>query len=186
MEQRADNLNVQRRVFVRHAGRLIPGAVALVLCGRLPAGTGARDLDLLHTHTGESLTLRRTPGGAFDTEGLDRVDHFLRDFRTNEAHPIDRDVLELLHDVHRATGSRGVFEVISGYRSPRTNAMLRGQSGGVASKSLHMKGQAIDVRLTDVASSDLRDAAIALRRGGVGYYRKSDFVHLDTGRFRTW
>ena len=95
-------------------------------------------------------------------------------------------MLEILDDLRRATGSRGTFEVISGYRSPRTNEALRGQGGGVARKSLHMQGRAIDVRLTDVPSDKLRDAAISLKRGGVGYYRQSDFVHLDTGRFRTW
>jgi uncharacterized protein YcbK (DUF882 family) len=186
MSPRADIPNARRRAFVRHAGRLVPGAVALVLCGRLPAAAKGRDLTFRHTHTGESLTLRRSPEGAFDAAGIDRVDHFLRDFRTGDVHPIDRGVLEFLHEVHRATGSRGVFEVISGYRSPQTNAMLRGQSRAVASKSLHLQGRAIDVRLTDVASEDVRDVAISLERGGVGYYRRSDFVHLDTGRFRTW
>jgi uncharacterized protein YcbK (DUF882 family) len=86
---------------------------------------------------------------------------------------------------HKA-GSRGEFEVISGYRSPKTNAKLRGKSSGVAKKSLHMQGRAIDVRLTDVDSATLHDIALELKLGGVGYYRKSDFVHLDTGRFRTW
>jgi len=167
-------------------GRLIPGAVVVILGGRLPAVASPRELTFRHTHTGESLKLSRNPDGLFDSAGLGRVDHFLRDFRTGEIQPIDPGVLTFLGDLHQATGSRGVFEVISGYRSPGTNALLRDQGRGVAKKSLHMQGRAIDVRLTDVASSDLRDAAIALKRGGVGYYRQSDFVHLDTGRFRTW
>ena len=83
-------------------------------------------------------------------------------------------------------GSRGVYEVVSGYRSPTTNAALRSNSSGVARRSLHMEGRAIDVRLSDVETADLREIALGLRRGGVGYYAKSDFVHLDTGRFRTW
>ena len=186
MRRRVDIPDLPRRAFVRLAGKLIPGAAAVMLAGRLPASVQVRDLKFRHTHTGESLTLRRGSDGAFDAEGLDSVDHFLRDFRTGGVHPIDRGVLEFLQDVHRATGSRGVFEVISGYRSPQTNAMLRGKSQGVASKSLHLQGRAIDVRLTDVASDKLRDVAIGLKRGGVGYYDQADFVHLDTGRFRTW
>ena len=186
MRERVEKPNLTRRVFVRQVGRLIPGAVVVVLGGRLPAVASSREVTFRHTHTGESLMLRRNPDGLFDSAGLGRVDHFLRDFRTDEVQRIDPGVLTILADLHHATGSRGVFEVISGYRSPGTNAMLRGQGRGVAQKSLHMQGRAIDVRLTDVASADLRDAAIALKRGGVGYYRQSDFVHLDTGRFRTW
>lgn len=186
MRKRANHPDLRRRVFVRQVGALIPGAVVVVLGGRLSAAVPSREMSFRHTHTGESLTLRRGSDGAFDPEGLDRVDHFLRDFRTDEVQRIDRGVLEFLDEVHRATGSRGVFEVISGYRSAETNTMLRDQGGGVARKSLHMQGRAIDVRLTDVASVDLRDAAIDLKCGGVGYYRESDFVHLDTGRVRTW
>jgi uncharacterized protein YcbK (DUF882 family) len=176
----------RRRAFIGQLVRVAVGAVAMALYERLPATAWARELAFRHTHTGESLSLLCTSGGAFDTAGLDRVDHFLRDFRTGELHRIDPGLLDFLGDLHRETGSNGVFEVISGYRSPATNAMLRGKSSDVAKKSLHMQGRAIDVRLTDVATADLRDAAIRLKRGGVGYYPKSDFVHLDTGRFRTW
>lgn len=176
----------RRRAFIGQMGLLAAGAAAMVLYGRLPAAMRARKLPFQHTHTGESLSLLCTSEGAFDSEGLDRVDHFLRDFRTGEVHQIDSGLLEFLRDLHRETESNGVFEVISGYRSSATNAMLRGKSRDVAKKSLHMQGRAIDVRLTDVATDELRDAAIRLKRGGVGYYRKSDFVHLDTGRFRTW
>lgn len=186
MRERAEIPNLQRRVFVRQMGRLVPGAVVVMLGGGLSSAAFSREMKFRHTHTGESLTLRRTPDGDFESAGLGRVDRFLRDFRTDEVQPIDRGVLEFLDDVHRVTGSRGVFEVISGYRSVATNSILRGQGRGVARRSLHMQGRAIDVRLTDVASADLRDAAIGLKRGGVGYYRESDFVHLDTGRFRTW
>ena len=177
---------IRRRSFIVQVGRLAAGAVAMALYGRLPATTWTRELPFRHTHTGESLSLLCTSGGAFDTVGLDRVDHFLRDFRTGEVHQIDPGLLEFLRDLHRETGSHGVFEVISGFRSPATNRMLRGKSRDVAKKSLHMQGRAIDVRLTDVSTDDLRDAAVHLKRGGVGYYRNSDFVHLDTGRFRTW
>ena len=92
----------------------------------------------------------------------------------------------MLNDLRLATGTWEPFQVISGYRSPKTNAKLRSSGRGVAKRSLHMDGRAIDVRLADVKSSVLRDAALELKRGGVGYYRSSDFVHVDTGRFRTW
>ncbi|MCZ7566575.1 MAG: DUF882 domain-containing protein [Burkholderiales bacterium] len=114
------------------------------------------------------------------------MQRLLRDFRTGEAHAIDVALLDTLHALCAACGGR-TFEIISGYRSPTTNAMLRRTSvGGVAKRSLHMDGRAIDVRLVGVDTARLRDAAKALGRGGVGYYRESDFVHLDTGRARSW
>lgn len=124
--------------------------------------------------------------GRYLPEGLSQLDAFLRDHRTGEVHHIDPTLLDLLHDLRLMTGTRAPFAVISGYRSPQTNAVLRARSGGVASGSLHVQGQAIDIRLGDVRTSVLRDAALELRRGGVGYYAGSDFVHVDTGRVRTW
>jgi uncharacterized protein YcbK (DUF882 family) len=124
--------------------------------------------------------------GAYLPEGLPTLSSFLRDFRTGEEHPIDPAFFDILNDLRLATGTRSVFQVISGYRSPRTNAMLRASSRGVARGSLHLQGRAIDVRLADVDSATLRDAAVALQRGGVGYYRGPDFVHVDTGRLRRW
>ena len=101
-------------------------------------------------------------------------------------HPIDPNLLDLLHHLTDLTGTTRPFQVISGYRSPVTNDMLRQKTEGVASGSLHMKGKAIDIRLADVPLATLRQAAVAARRGGVGYYPASDFVHVDTGRVRTW
>jgi uncharacterized protein YcbK (DUF882 family) len=124
--------------------------------------------------------------GGYLPEALRQINHLLRDFRTEEIHVIDLNLLDTLHDLAASTGSGGVYDVISGYRSPATNAQLRKKSNGVAKRSLHMLGRAIDVRLADVDSKILRDAAIRLKKGGVGYYARSDFVHLDTGRFRTW
>ena len=111
---------------------------------------------------------------------------FLSDFRTGDMVVIDPELLDLIYDVRASLGTAATFEVISAYRSPKTNEMLRGRSNGVAKNSQHVLGNAIDVRLRDVASTDLRDAAIALQRGGVGYYKESDFVHIDTGRVRRW
>jgi len=101
-------------------------------------------------------------------------------------HVIDPGLLDLLHGLASMTRTTRAIQVISGYRSPATNEMLRHRSEGVAAGSLHMKGQAIDIRLADVPLASLRGAALEARRGGVGYYPASDFVHVDTGRFRTW
>jgi uncharacterized protein YcbK (DUF882 family) len=132
------------------------------------------------------LSLTVPAGGAHASDGLAALNRFLRDHRTGDIHPIDPGLLDILADLHAAVGASGAFHVISGYRSPRTNAALRERSRGVAAGSLHVEGRAIDVRLDGVDCSVLRDAAISLRRGGVGYYAASDFVHLDTGRVRTW
>lgn len=163
-------------------------AVALPVLGAAAPALAAptRRLDFGHLHTGERLSVTYFRGGAYDADALDRIDGFLRDFRTGEVAVIDRDLLDTLYLVRQRLGAGGRFEVISGYRSPQTNAMLRQRSSGVAKRSLHMEGRAIDVRLTGVDTAGLRDAAIALQAGGVGYYRRSDFVHLDTGRVRAW
>jgi len=142
-------------------------------------------LTFFHTHTGECLEIMHTPG-LCSGEVQRQVAFFLRDFRTEDVHPIDPGLLDILCRVQSLTGSRGTIEIISGYRSAQTNAMLRGASGGVASHSLHMDGRAVDVRIADLPTPTLRSAAIALRSGGVGYYAASDFVHLDTGRVRAW
>ncbi len=126
-------------------------------------------------------------GRRYLPDGLREVDHYLRDFRTGEVHPIDRGVLDILHALSRnAPGRSPVFHVISGYRSPRTNAMLRQKSHGVAKRSLHMQGKAIDITLPGWETRYLYRAALNLARGGVGFYPKSGFVHVDTGRVRTW
>jgi uncharacterized protein YcbK (DUF882 family) len=114
------------------------------------------------------------------------VNHVLRDWRTDQVHPIDPDLLDLLTDLHQASGSRLPFEVICGYRSPATNKMLADRSKNVSPKSLHLQGKAIDIRLSDVSLERLRDTALKLTRGGVGYYPDSNFVHVDTGRVRAW
>lgn len=125
-------------------------------------------------------------GGNYLAPSLERVKHLLRDFRNNEEHSIDPALLDILFDLQAKAKRAGPFEVISGYRSPQTNAALRRQSTAVAEHSLHMEGRAIDVRLTGFPTANLRDIAIALHRGGVGFYAASDFVHVDTGRVRFW
>jgi uncharacterized protein YcbK (DUF882 family) len=145
-----------------------------------------RVLSFFNTHTSERLTLPYFADGAYLGGSLSRLNAFLRDHRTGQQHPIDPSLFDLLHELRRATSARRPFQVISCYRSPATNAQLRASGGGVASGSLHVQGRAIDIRVSDVRTPVLRDAARELRRGGVGYYRESDFVHVDTGRVRTW
>lgn len=146
----------------------------------------ARTLRFTHTHTGERLAIDYFRDGDYDVEALAEVNHYLRDFRTNDVHPIDTGLLDLLHTLAGVTATTTPFQVISAYRSPKTNAMLRQRSEGVAAGSLHMQGLAIDIRLADVPLAKVRAAALALRGGGVGYYPASQFVHVDVGRVRAW
>lgn len=163
-------------------------APMLCLPRRAHATVAPRSLRFEHTHTGESLALTYAMGDRYLAGALDEMRHFLRDFRNGETHAIDPGLLDQLHLLAAVTATRAPFQVISGYRSPATNALLQREGHGVASHSLHLQGQAIDIRLVDVELADLRDAAISLRAGGVGYYPSpgSDFVHVDTGRVRRW
>ena len=124
--------------------------------------------------------------GDYVGEALQEVNEFLGDFRTGDIREMDPELLDILYDLRQAVGSSGAYEVISAYRSPATNEMLRQRGSGVARNSQHLQGNAIDVRLRGVDTAVLRDAAIELQRGGVGYYEGSDFVHVDTGRVRRW
>jgi uncharacterized protein YcbK (DUF882 family) len=146
-----------------------------------------RTLSFHHLHTDERLHVTFRLGDRYQRGGLQRLNHFLRDFRTGDEVAIDPKLFDLLYDVTEHLGhTDGTFEIVSGYRSPRTNAKLRTASSGVARRSLHMTGQAIDVRLRETPTRRIRDAALHLGRGGVGFYPRSDFVHLDTGRVRRW
>ncbi len=174
-------MNLNRRCFLTLAGSC---ALGLVLPDIAPAAINDT-LSFIHLHTGERLRIPVRTGQRPEAGIMQEVDYFLRDFRTGDVHPIDPQLLDILCHIKRTTGGR-VFAVISGYRSPATNAMLRKRSRGVARKSLHLQGRAIDIRLSGVRTSEVRHCAMKLRRGGVGYYPKSDFVHLDTGRVRYW
>ena len=171
----------------RHFMQFAAGASGLCLgLPALAAQTSERSLTLLNLHTGESLRSIYWADGQAVASELAALNKLLRDHRTGDVHPIDIGVLDILWTLRQAVESSAAYEVISGYRSPRTNAKLNAANRGVAKRSLHMQGRAIDVRLTGTDTFELKKAALALRAGGVGYYRKSDFVHLDTGRFRTW
>ena len=145
-----------------------------------------RHLTLRNLHTDEVLDLDYSRDGTYLPEAMTRIVWVLRDFRTGEQHEIDPLLLDSLSDLAEALRTDPEFDVISGYRSPQTNELLRSQSSGVALRSLHMDGRAIDVRLAGIDCADLATRALALGRGGVGYYRRSDFVHLDTGLSRSW
>jgi len=140
-----------------------------------------------HTHTGERIDITYFYDGVHVPDALSEIDRFLRDFRTGQVHRIDPGVLDAAFAIACAAGQpSGTFEIISGYRSPQTNLMLHEQSAGVATHSMHLQGRAMDLRLVGVPTERVRDIALALRRGGVGYYAASDFVHVDTGRIRRW
>ncbi len=153
---------------------------------RIRSEEKARNLAFYHTHTRECLEITYARDGAHDPKALHQINRYLRDFRTSEVHPIDPEILDILWQIQQDIGCDSTYEIISGYRSPQTNQKLRGRSGGVAKRSLHMKGQAVDIRLTGKNTRMVRDCAVALEQGGVGYYASSDFVHIDTGKFRIW
>lgn len=187
LDHRTVSAVISRRRFLGGLAT-IGGALALAPRQVMAAATdgGERVVSFLHTHTGERLSLPYWADGVYLPQSLSRVELFLRDFRTGEQHPIDPRLLDQLHALRLATGTSAPFQVISGYRSPHTNAALRAAGGGQARHSLHMQGRAIDIRLADVSSSALHGAALSLGRGGVGYYRSEDFVHVDTGPVRHW
>ncbi len=174
---------ISRRNFLRFAAAAPLACSSVLSAAALP---DVRALNFVHTHTGEHLDIEFFSRGAYLPDALVTVNHFLRDFRTGDVHDIDPRLLDLLHSIGSATETSRPFEVISGYRSPATNEMLRHRSEGVAAGSLHLKGQAIDIRLGDVPLDKLRRSALALGGGGVGYYPASNFVHVDTGRVRFW
>jgi uncharacterized protein YcbK (DUF882 family) len=146
----------------------------------------ARQLSFYHTHTRLSLDVVYYANGEYVDSALDEINRFLKDFRTGDVSEINPELLDLLHDLRNELGSEQPYEVISAYRSPQTNEMLRATSSGVAKKSQHLKGNAIDVRLRGVRTKTLRETALRMERGGVGFYPKSDFVHMDMGPVRQW
>lgn len=143
-------------------------------------------LRFYNLHTGESLKAGYRSNGKLVYRAVDRISHILRDHRTGEIKPIDPNLLDQLHCIVTQMKSHAPINIISGYRSPRTNAALRRISPGVANDSLHMEGRAIDIRIPGHATRAIYRTAVKLEAGGVGYYPNSNFVHLDTGPVRAW
>jgi uncharacterized protein YcbK (DUF882 family) len=182
-----------------HCRRFLPIRLFLVLLvstALLPAAGLRRGVNtapqqyrlrLFHTHTGERLDIVYRVGDQYLPDALHQLDHFLRDHRTGTVHHYDPRVFDLLHDLgEKVAGSDPVINVVCGYRTPWSNEFLRERGHGVALHSLHMQAMAIDIRIPGVDTATLRDAALSLRRGGVGYYAESRFVHVDVGRVRRW
>lgn len=153
---------------------------------KISAGASAKELPLFNTHTGEELEAVFWEEGDYRPEELRRIDHILRDPLTGETKAMDVRLVDLLYRLRQNLAAPNAYHVICGYRSPQTNAALRRRSAGVAAHSLHMTGQAVDIRLPGVPLASLHRAALALKAGGVGYYPQSGFVHVDVGPVRTW
>ena len=172
----------------RLLGLAVAAGCGLLLPPVRPAGahSAARRLAFHSIHTGESLRATYWEGGRYLPDSLREIDFILRDFRTGDVRTIDPALLDLLHEVCRTMDYDDPISVISGYRCPATNAMLAARSSGVAWNSFHLRGMAIDLRLPGRRLASVRGVAIALGRGGVGYYPGSDFVHVDTGPVRRW
>ncbi len=153
---------------------------------RLLAARGERKLQMRNLHTGEKIKATYWENGRYISETMRDVAVLLRDHRTGDKHKIDAGLMDILYALQQKIGSRKEFHIISGYRSPKTNAMLRSRSNGVAKNSMHTYGRAIDIRLPGTDLAHLRKAALSVRAGGVGYYPQANFLHVDTGRFRTW
>jgi uncharacterized protein YcbK (DUF882 family) len=179
-------LSLARRRLLRSALIAAPAIIAARYSLPAEAATGSRRIGLFNTHTSESLEAVFFTAGGYQRNVLRQLNQILRDHRTGDVGAIDPALFDQLFDVAAAAGADPEFEVISGFRSATSNEMLRAHSNGVARRSLHLDGKAIDVRLKGVRCERLSEVALDLARGGVGLYRKSDFVHLDTGRVRRW
>jgi uncharacterized protein YcbK (DUF882 family) len=145
-----------------------------------------KSIALQHPQTGEHLNITYFEQGRYHKDALLEIDYLLRDYHSDDIHPIDKALVDQLHDLKEQLGIRQPIQVVSGYRSPNTNAQLRHHSHRVAKHSLHMEGRAIDIRIDGVPTAVLKKAAVAMQRGGVGYYPRADFLHLDTGEVRLW
>jgi len=187
-----EGLNRRDLLKVGFTGML--SALPLLALGGLPAQAStfavpkmdAFNIDFRNQHTGETFSGAYRIGGKYLPDAFEQINSILRDFRTGEVFPVDPRIIDILYMSHRKAGATAPFEILSGYRSPRTNSMLRRHSEGVAQHSLHLTGQAVDVRLPGYSTRKLRNVAVKIRAGGVGYYKNSNFVHMDTGKVRTW
>jgi uncharacterized protein YcbK (DUF882 family) len=175
-----------RRSFLKCSAALAASSIFPQLIHANKGISSERTLEFINLHTDETLRSSYWANGEYDSNSLSEINHILRDHRANEVYEMDANLIDLLHLLHKTTDSKAPYHIISAYRSPQTNEKLRHQSTGVAKRSLHMQGKAIDIRLPDVELNRLRNAAVSLQAGGVGYYAKSNFIHVDIGRPRSW
>lgn len=187
---------LDRRSFLRISGLAVLTAPVLAeAASAAPAAAASstaldslkeRSLSFYNLHTSESLKTTYWQGGDYLAPSMAEINRVLRDHRSGEAHKMDPKLLDLLCDLRLRLDTTEPFQIISGYRSPATNAMLNANSSGVATRSLHMDGKAVDIRIPKRNLSLVRNTALAMKAGGVGYYPSSDFVHVDVGRVRSW
>lgn len=195
MNRQIESLDIDEGGFATSRRRFLKTMACgslLTLSGTGIANAAARhfpshkSLSLQHVHTGDKLKLTYFEQGGYLKDALHEISYLLRDYHTDDVHPIDPALLDQLYDLKLALGLNKPFHIFSGYRSPHTNAKLRRRLRGVAKHSLHMQGRAIDIHVDGLDLRRVRNAALAMRRGGVGYYPRANFVHLDTGDFRYW
>jgi len=178
-----------RRLMLRAGSGLALGAIASawVLPVQASLGLSSKKLSMDHTHTREQIGLVYAIGDDYLSPSLMKLNVFLRDHYSGDVGIMDPRLYDMLYLIRRQLGTQASFHIISGYRSPHTNERLRTtRGGGIAKRSLHMDGKALDIRLPGVPLSALRDAALSLQQGGVGYYPRDQFVHIDTGKYRSW
>lgn len=183
-----DSVNKARRGLLKAGMALALGGLAgrPAFAALTKESSPVRELAFMNLHTGESLSTVYWADGFYVPQGLAEINHILRDHRNDQVSPIAPRLLDLLYRLHARFDTTMPFQVYSGYRSPSSNSHLREAGSGVAKRSLHMEGMAIDLCMEGIALDDLRRAAMELRAGGVGYYPDSHFVHLDIGRVRSW
>lgn len=184
---KAEEYHADRRGFLK-SGLFLTAALgfwtpALAHASKPVSG---REIKLTNAHTGEKFTGEYWYNGKYLPDAFGAIKSVMRDHRTNEKFPIDPRLMDILYVLHKRIDSNNLFNVFSGYRSSATNAKLRRLTHGVARNSLHMTGQAVDIDLPGTRLSSLRQSAIGLKSGGVGFYPSSNFVHIDTGRVRVW
>lgn len=177
---------INRRAFLKHSAMLACALGAPTIARAALVSPHEKSLKLFNIHTGETFNNVFWAEGRFLPDSLNDLNYLLRDFRSDTVKPIDPSLLSLLEKVSRQVGPGSTVHVISGYRSPETNQMLAERSNGVAKHSMHLEGKAIDIRVPGHELTTVRKIAMGLRAGGVGYYPDSQFVHIDTGRVRSW
>lgn len=183
----AEAYNSDRRGFLKH-GLLFSAALGFWMpsLAEAAAPVTAREMSFTNVHTGDKFKGEYWYQGKYLPDAFGEIKNVMRDYRTGDKYPIDPRLIDVLFVLQKRTRNFTPFEIFSGYRSPATNAWLRRSTSGVARGSLHMQGQAVDINQPGTRLSYLEKSAIRLKAGGVGFYPSSDFVHVDTGRVRSW